>query len=186
MFAYCRNNPINFSDPSGFDRCRDTDGGGSDDDSKLNMAPPFVAGIALTGIMAYSISHPKVVKAATGATVAAGKLTSIGNGIWESTEKLIYEIGSKQGNRVLHVLEHAVPDISKPLHTVFNVGRDKILGLIDEAWAMRGSIIPVAQKSGNEAFDILMGKIIGTNGETTIRIIVEKGTSKIITAFPVK
>ncbi|NCC88083.1 MAG: RHS repeat-associated core domain-containing protein, partial [Clostridia bacterium] len=115
-----------------------------------------------------------------------GKLKSIGNGAWESTEGLIYEQGSKQGNRVLHVLEHTVPDPSKPLHSVFNAGRDKVLGVVDEAWSMRNSVTPILQKNGNQVFDIPMSKIIGTNGETTIRIVVENGTSKIVTSFPVK
>lgn len=118
--------------------------------------------------------------------VELGKLKSIGNGVWQSTAGLIYDQGSKQGNRVLHVLEHAVPDPSKPLHTVFNVGKDKVLGLVDEAWAMKGSVTPILQKNGNQVFDIPMGKVIGTSGETTIRIVVENGTSKIVTSFPVK
>ncbi|NEU05781.1 hypothetical protein [Clostridium senegalense] len=116
----------------------------------------------------------------------AGKLKSIGNGAWQSTEGLIYEQGSKQGNRVLHVLEHTSPDPSKPLHTVFNAGKDKVLGLVDEAWSMRGSVTSTLQKNGNQVLDIPMGKVIGTNGEATIRIVVENGTSKIVTSFPVK
>lgn len=40
---------------------------------------------------------------------------------------------SKQGNRVLHVLEHASSDPTKPLHSVFKVSKDKVLGVVDEA-----------------------------------------------------
>jgi len=115
-----------------------------------------------------------------------GKLKSIGNGEWQSTEGLIYGQGSKQGNRVKHVLEHAVPDPSKPLHSVFNVGKNDVLPLVDEAWSMKNGVTPVLQGNGNAVYNIPMGKIIGTNGEGTMRIVVEGGTSKIVTAFPVK
>ena len=34
------------------------------------------------------------------------------------------------------------------------------------------------------AYVIDLGRVIGTNGETTIKIIVIPGTSEIITAYP--
>lgn len=116
----------------------------------------------------------------------AGKLKSVGNGVWESTEGLIYGQGSKQGNRVLHVLEHASPDPTKPLHSVFNVSKDKVLGVVDEAWSMRSGVTPTLQKNGNQVFNIPMGRVVGTNGETSIRIVVKNGTSEVVTGFPVK
>lgn len=116
----------------------------------------------------------------------AGKLKSVGNGVWKSTEGLVYGQGSKQGNRVLHVLEHASPDPTKPLHSVFNVTKDKVLGVVDEAWSMRGSVTPALQKNGNQVFNVPMGKLIGTNGENSIRIVVKYGRSEVVTAFPIK
>lgn len=59
------------------------------------------------------------------------------NKSWTSPAGLVYELGSEQGNRVQHVLTHTVADPSKPVHTVFNVERNKILGLVDEAWTQR-------------------------------------------------
>ncbi|SFR61828.1 polymorphic toxin-type HINT domain-containing protein [Anaeromicropila populeti] len=115
-----------------------------------------------------------------------GKLKSIGNGTWESTEGLIYGQGSKQGNRILHVLEHASLDLTKPLHSVFNVSKDKVLGVVDEAWSKRVGVTPILQKNGNQVFNIPMRRVVGTNGETSIRIVVKNGTSEVITAFPVK
>lgn len=67
------------------------------------------------------------------------------------------------------------------MHSVFNVGRNRLLGLIDEAWSMRGA--PVAGDPG--AFVVPMGRAIGTAGETTIRIVVRPGTNQILTAYPV-
>jgi hypothetical protein len=43
----------------------------------------------------------------------------------------------------------------------------------------------VLQANGYRAFDIPIGRVIGTRGETRIRIIVKDGTTNIITAFPI-
>lgn len=52
---------------------------------------------------------------------------------------LDYGQGSVQGNRVLHVLEHAEPNPAKTLHSVFSMDRKEILGAVDEAWLKKGS-----------------------------------------------
>ncbi len=113
-------------------------------------------------------------------------LESIGNGEWKSPQGLIYGQGSKHGNRINHILEHANPNPSKPLHSVFNTSKNDVLSLIDEAWAKRTGVKPIIQANGNAVYNIKMGRIIGTDGETQIRIVVESNTSKIVTAFPVK
>jgi len=110
-----------------------------------------------------------------------GKLEYLGSGTWQSSQGLIYGQGSAQGNRVLHVLEHAVPNANKANHTVFNVARDEILPLVDEAWSMRGN--PLVNDPG--AYIIPMGRVVGTSGESAVKIIVRPGTSEIITAYPV-
>jgi filamentous hemagglutinin len=67
------------------------------------------------------------------------------------------------------------------MHSVFNVGRNQVLGLVDEAWSMRGAVA-----AGDlEAFVVPMGRSVGTTGETTVRIVVRPGTNQIITAYPV-
>jgi len=103
---------------------------------------------------------------------------------WRSTGGLVYGQGSAQGNRVLHVLEHLTPNPSKPLHTLFNVPRNQIIGLLDEAWAARQGA-GVLQANGNRVFNIPMGRVVGAGGETNIRIVVRDGTTNVITAFPV-
>jgi hypothetical protein len=108
-------------------------------------------------------------------------LKSIGNNTWKSPGGLIYKPDKKFGNRIQHVLAHAEPDSIKNLHTVFNVPKDEILKLIDEAWAMKGS--PLISDSAVYIID--MKKSIGLNGESAIKIVVIPGTSEIITAYPV-
>jgi hypothetical protein len=64
---------------------------------------------------------------------------------------------------------------------VFNVGRNKVVGLVDEAWGMRGS--PLANDPG--AYVVPMGRTVGTAGENAVKIIVRPGTNEIITSYPV-
>jgi hypothetical protein len=101
---------------------------------------------------------------------------------WTSPAGLIYGQGSIHGNRVLHVLDHLVPNTSKSSHTLFNVDRTELVGLLDEAWLARGS--PLANDPG--AFLVPMGKVVGQDGEMTIKIIVRPNTSELISAYPVK
>ncbi|MEZ6119641.1 MAG: polymorphic toxin-type HINT domain-containing protein [Pirellulaceae bacterium] len=111
----------------------------------------------------------------------SGKLIfEAGSNTWKSPAGLIYGQGSKQGNRVKHVLEHLVPDPSKAKHSIFNVDRTKVIGLIDEGWAKRGA--HVVGDPG--AYVVDMGRAIGTAGETHLRIIVRPGTTEVISAYP--
>ncbi|WP_395605095.1 hemagglutinin repeat-containing protein [Pseudomonas sp. B16120] len=100
---------------------------------------------------------------------------------WTTPAGLDYGQGSVQGNRVLHVLEHAEPNPAKTTHSVFSMDRKEILGAVDEAWRKKGS--PVSGDPG--AYVVPMGRPIGTTGETSIKIIVRPGTNKVITAYPV-
>lgn len=66
--------------------------------------------------------------------------------------------------------------------TFFNVQKNELIELIDEAWLSKGS--PLNFDAG--AYVINMRRTIGTNGETTIKIIVKPGTAEIKTAYPIK
>ncbi len=67
-----------------------------------------------------------------GSDVNPNALKYNGDGTWTSNEGLIYG-QSQDGNRVIHVLKHTTPDPSKPLHTVYNVDKSNVIGLVDEA-----------------------------------------------------
>ena len=113
-----------------------------------------------------------------------GRLQSTGPSTWESTNGLIYGPDSNPlfENRVRHVLDHTVPNPSKTTHSVFNVPRNKVLGLLDEAWARRGA--PVVGDPG--AYVIPMQRQVGSvANQTAVRIVVIPGTSQVITAYPV-
>ena len=57
----------------------------------------------------------------------------------------------------------------------------KLLGLIDEAWVNKRQ--GILQSNGNVLYDINIWKIIGTNGEDTIRIITKGYSNNIIFSF---
>jgi hypothetical protein len=95
----------------------------------------------------------------------------------------VYGQGSVHGNRVEHILDHLVPNPGKSTHSIFDVARNKLIGFLDEAWAKRGT--GVLQPNGNRVFEIDMGRVIGTAGETRIRMVVRDGTNNVITAFPI-
>ncbi len=102
-----------------------------------------------------------------------------------SPQGLVYGYDRKFGNRVEHVLDHtsATPKYPKNgPHTVFNVTGEKALALVDEAWALRRK--PLANDP--VSFVVPMGRIVGTNGETRVQIVVSKvGGNEITTSYPV-
>jgi RHS repeat-associated protein len=103
---------------------------------------------------------------------------------WSTPAGLNYGQGSAHGNRVKHVLDHESPNTNKPKHSVFCVCRHgSSLDVVDEAWKKRGS----PTRSGpNDVYEVPMGRSIGTQGETTVRIVTKAGTNEVVTAYPVQ
>ncbi|NBI30727.1 RHS repeat domain-containing protein [Chengkuizengella marina] len=138
------------------------------------------------GVVVFTGGYGATTKQATNVVVKGtnnlGKLSQIGDNVFESSAGLIYGSDPKFGNRIGHVLAHGVADPSRPNHTVFNVGSDNILGLLDEAWLMRGDPL----KDDAAVYLIDVGRVIGTNGETTIRLVIKPNTTEVITAYPTK
>lgn len=113
---------------------------------------------------------------------AVSKLRLVGPNTWESSGGLIYGPDKMLGNRVQHVLAHTFPNPSKRVHSVFSVEKSEVLGLVDEAWRMKGTALP----GDPGTFVVSIGRTVGTTGETGVKIIVRPGTNQIITAYPVK
>ncbi|MCG8117523.1 MAG: pretoxin, partial [Candidatus Thiodiazotropha endolucinida] len=70
-----------------------------------------------------------------------------------------------------------------PLHSVFNVDRKEVLGLVDEAWRSRDGPGTLGT-NGNRVWTIDMKRVIGTRGERSIRLVIKDGTLNVITAYP--
>ncbi|WP_245890076.1 hemagglutinin repeat-containing protein [Celeribacter persicus] len=109
--------------------------------------------------------------------------TPDGDIVHVSPEGLRYGADPKFGNRVDHVLDHTTPNPNKPVHSVFNVQGDDALSLVDEAWTNRTGA-GTLQANGNRTWTVDLGRPVGTNGQTSVQIVVRDGTSEIITAFP--
>jgi filamentous hemagglutinin len=71
-----------------------------------------------------------------------------------------------------------VEDVT-PSNDLGGVGNE-VVSVIDEAWVLTGP--PVSSQDPGTFVVNLAPRIIGTNGETSIRIVKVPGTSKIITA----
>lgn len=65
---------------------------------------------------------------------------------------------------------------------IFNVTKEELFALLDEAWLKRD--LPLPNDPGAYIMD--MGKIVGTKGETAIKIITRPHTSQVLTAYPTK
>jgi len=121
-------------------------------------------------------------KGANGASKAVELTFDKSTRTWTTPAGIDYGPGSVHGNRVQHVLDHAVPNPNKTTHSVFIVDRAEILALVDEAWLVKGNPLP----NDPGAYLVPMGRVVGAAGETSVKIIVRPGTNKIITAYPVQ
>jgi hypothetical protein len=90
-------------------------------------------------------------------------------------------------SRVAHIMAHTQPDDSKPKHSMFiATAREDVLALLDEAWKKRGPPERQGGARGRDVYDVPMGRVIGTNGEQRLRMVVEKDSAVIVTAYPVR
>src|SRR4030095_2801375 len=63
----------------------------------------------------------------------------------------------------------------------FSVDEREVLPLIDEAWSKRKEALATDPR----AYVVNLKKIIGTDGETCVKILVRPGTQEVIAAYPV-
>lgn len=90
-------------------------------------------------------------------------------------------------SRVEHVMAHTREDNSKMRHSVFVVkSKEEVIALIDEAWKKRGPPHKQGKKRVRDVYDVDMGRVIGTQGERVLRMIMESDGADIVTAYPRK
>lgn len=128
-----------------------------------------------------------------------GQITSVGKGIWQSSQGLLYETWAKGGNAIQHILEHTKDVPSKPVQGVFTVGHPGVLPLIDEAWvsiqSLGSNVVSYESQAVGQstAYLVDMGRTIGYLGgqygalngfpTTSFLQIVLRGNS-VISAYP--
>jgi RHS repeat-associated protein len=135
----------------------------------------------------------------TPGTPGLGRLTAEGGGVWRSSGGLRYGPDARYGNRVRHVLRHAVDDATRAVeHGVFDAGRVGMLGVIDEAWSIAqggGARVTAVVRGSRVEYTVDMGRRIGYIGGRPgaaagnpaarhIRLVIENG-SDVVTAYPV-
>lgn len=126
------------------------------------------------------------------------KLTPIGRDSWISPAGLKYTGYDPEGRtRRDHVLRHArdFPDRDGP-HGVFDGGDEITFGWIDLAWMkVKEEKIKPDIEGSRETYTVSMGQRVGFLGGSTgarrnhpalykVFIVVRKGTTEVITAFP--
>lgn len=131
----------------------------------------------------YYVSQFGILAHNTGIGCNPGTLENIGNTLWKSKQGIIYGFDPKFGNRVKHVLAHTVPDATKAKHSVFNVDRTKVIGLVDDAWTRRVGSGTLSGKY--RVWEVDMGRAIGTLGETRMRLVFRDGLMEIISAYAI-
>lgn len=154
-----------------------------------------------TGVPAQSIDDDSVPASTDVSDEDRGEsswLTEVRPGVFESPAGLVYGPGSAEGHRIDHILRHAVDDPDRPVHGVFDGGREEILALLDEAYEIateRGPPVEVEQDGERTVYTIDMGRRVGfVGGEsgrrsghpdaTHIRLVLEDRS--VITAFPLR
>lgn len=109
------------------------------------------------------------------------ELTDLGGGYLKSPAGLIYgPMEREEGHRIFHIGAHtAEARKAKRQHSIFK-GSESPLELVDEAWQKRGA----HEVGDRRAWVVPMGREVGVNGETSVRIIVNETTMNVISAYP--
>ncbi len=105
---------------------------------------------------------------------------------WKSKGDVFYGFGSKEGTRIEHVFQHLIPRPDKPKHSMFDTNKVGLINLIDEAFENKDAGKSKLQNNGYRVYDVEMNRVIGTEGETIIRLVVRDKSNSIITAYPRK
>jgi RHS repeat-associated protein len=172
-----------------------------------------LSGNGTDATLSFAAAVPFAGYAAT-TTKWAKNVLKFSDNAFHSSSGLAFKLGSKHGNRLSHVMEHTVDDLTKKKHGVFTLG-DDLLSSMDEAYSrtqlykwndklavgqsetLGGITRTIRQEpSGliSENFVVDMGKKIGYEGGSQgskaalnkIQISLEKGTSDVLTSFPTK
>jgi hypothetical protein len=167
----------------------------ADNGGKTELSHQVVHGFRVGQLEVFRNVHDSRIRHAMyNLTVETAHTFFVGDGQWlvhnagpcsfTSPGGLVWDMGSREGNRFAHVMEYLAENPNKPLHTVFDVqGSADLVPLLDEAWLAKGAYT-VDPRSGNWNYVVDLGRKVGTTGETKILIAVKPGTSEVITAFP--
>ncbi len=155
-----------------------------------NLTHAFTGAVAIYGGVKYGLSKnssiTSIVSAEEGFLSQAESIKLAFDPqkrLWTSEAGLQFGPDPIYGNRIQHVFQHLQENTGKTIHTVFKVEtRRDLLPLIEEAWTKKAQPVPGKPRE----FIADMERVIGLQGETHIKIIVNQGTREVITAYPVE
>ena len=111
------------------------------------------------------------------------RFARLGADSYKSPVGLVYSRDLANGeHRIAHVLLHARPEVRSVPHSVFS-DPSSVFSTIDEAWLKAAGR---AEPGKPNVFIGDLGRAIGTNGETRVKIVVRPGTQQVVTAHPVR
>ena len=150
------------------------------------------------GKLQVKIDGPKSIRRIESEKPPKVELKQVGEDHWISPAGLHYRGRDPDGRtRLEHVLRHAkdIPQRDGP-HGVFDDGRDGALATIDAAWRrIKKYEIEPEIEGDRAAYSVSMGRKVGYLGGsvgadrdhpplTRVFIVVERGTSDVVTAYP--
>lgn len=94
-------------------------------------------------------------------------LKDLGRDKFQSPAGLMYIMGPRREHRIDHVMRHGKDQASRPVHSVFDGGRDEILAIIDEGYELikSNSNRVKSNRDGNRTeYTIDMNRKIGYEG----------------------
>ncbi len=93
---------------------------------------------------------------------------------------LTYSAGSNEGNRLVHVSQHAANSTAQG-KTLFNVSGKKLFSLLDDVY-FNGDLVKIEEKGIRTNYYFDVGYTVGKKGEHYVKMVFED--HEVITAYP--
>jgi len=139
-----------------------------------------------------------ITAAETRALVDSGHLVPAGRNAWRTRGGLLVAGRDQDGRtRLAHIMRHAQDEPGRQQHGVFSLPKAGVIELMDEAWKEVGAgNADSRERGGRVAYTVRFRKKVGflggrvgrTRGYPALRaarLVVIKGTNRVITFFPI-
>lgn len=128
----------------------------------------------------------------------SGHIIPAGVDSWKTRAGLIIAGRDPDGRtRLEHIMRHAADSPGRPKHGVFSLSKAGVIELMDEAWGLiKSGKAGARERGGKVAYTVRFGKAVGYCGGregrsrgypklSAARLVINKGTSRVVTFFPI-